>query len=305
VDDWVTTPTSAGPTQELEGYHDNAARVQLLVAPIKDLSVLLGLHARDLRARRACSAPTSSSPAATTWWPVSTATKVSSTDGKSTNQGEDRPAPSRRQRARGLCWAVGHGAAARSPAGRRWTPSAGATSTAASARSFLGAGNFGPGNIPFASESADGLPKHRQLTQELRLESARPGPLSTGWPGVYYFDEDYNIDSFSYDSHGRRQPQDGYQRTRQKNKAYAACSAAVNLAGVAGGFKLRGGLRYTQGQEGLRVEAYRVQGSRLRALRAAFGQVHAGATGGHRNPTATCRPARRNKTSGDFSAPGR
>jgi iron complex outermembrane receptor protein len=31
--------------------------------------------------------------------------------------------------------------------------------------------NFGPGSIPFASESADGIPKHKQLTQEFRLES--------------------------------------------------------------------------------------------------------------------------------------
>ena len=29
----------------------------------------------------------------------------------------------------------------------------------------------GPGLIPFDAESADGLPKHRQLTQEFRVES--------------------------------------------------------------------------------------------------------------------------------------
>ena len=36
---------------------------------------------------------------------------------------------------------------------------------------FLGPGNSGPGFIPFASESADGLPDHRQVTQEFRVES--------------------------------------------------------------------------------------------------------------------------------------
>jgi iron complex outermembrane receptor protein len=45
-----TTPTDAGPTQELEGYHDNAAAgAMLAMAPIKNLSVLLGVHTRDLK----------------------------------------------------------------------------------------------------------------------------------------------------------------------------------------------------------------------------------------------------------------
>ena len=56
----------------------------------------------------------------------------------------------------------------------------------------------GPGVIPFASESASGMPKHRQLTQELRVESPTQGPLA--WQaGVYWFNEDYRVESFSYD----------------------------------------------------------------------------------------------------------
>ena len=49
------------------------------------------------------------------------------------------------------------------------TRSAAATSTAASAR--CSAPPIGPGFIPFAAETADGLPDHDQLTQEFRLES--------------------------------------------------------------------------------------------------------------------------------------
>ena len=69
--------------------------------------------------------------------------------------------------------------------------------------SFLGAGNSGPGDIPFASETADGMPKHRQLTQEFRAGVDATGPLS--WQGgVFFFHEDYKIESFSYDSLSRQ-----------------------------------------------------------------------------------------------------
>ena len=43
--------------------------------------------------------------------------------------------------------------------------------------SFLPPGSSGPGVIPFASESADGMPKHKQWTQEFRLESDRQRPV--------------------------------------------------------------------------------------------------------------------------------
>ena len=41
--------------------------------------------------------------------------------------------------------------------------------------SLSSAGNSGPGFIPFASESADGIPEHSQWTQEFRLESTNDG----------------------------------------------------------------------------------------------------------------------------------
>src|SRR5207253_2126407 len=44
----------------------------------------------------------------------------------------------------------------------------------------------GPGLIPFSSETADGIPTLRQLTQELRVESNQAGPLK--WQaGAYFF----------------------------------------------------------------------------------------------------------------------
>jgi iron complex outermembrane receptor protein len=92
------------------------------------------------------------------------------------------------------------------------------------------------------SESADGLPRHHQLTQEFRLESTGSGAIQ--WlAGVYYFDEKLGIDSFSYSSIGGN-TQNGYATQEQDNTAYAAFGS-VNLA-VNDKLKLRGGLRYTK-----------------------------------------------------------
>ncbi|MET0808508.1 MAG: TonB-dependent receptor plug domain-containing protein, partial [Pseudoxanthomonas sp.] len=56
-------------------------------------------------------------------------------------------------------------------------------------------GQFGPGFIPFSSETADGIPDHAQWTQEFRIESAYAGPWN--WQaGLFFFDEDYKVESF-------------------------------------------------------------------------------------------------------------
>ena len=100
------------------------------------------------------------------------------------------------------------------------------------------------------------MPKHSQFSQEFRLESLGSGPL--GWQaGVYLFKEDYKIESFSYDS-TNASAQDGYQRVRQKNDAFAVFGA-VNYD-VSSALKLRGGLRYTRDSKKFTVEAYEQSG---------------------------------------------
>ncbi len=60
-------------------------------------------------------------------------------------------------------------------------------------------GNNQPGFIPFDAQSADGLPDHDQISQELRWSSNEWGALD--WQaGLFYFTEDLTIDSFNYDS---------------------------------------------------------------------------------------------------------
>ncbi len=110
----------------------------------------------------------------------------------------------------------------------------------------------GPGFIPFASETADGIPEHSQWTQEFRIESNTDAALN--WQaGVFLFSEDYEVESFSYDSTFGG-VQDGYQRIRQTNDSWAVFGATT--WDVSPSFELRAGVRYTVDKKELTVLDY-------------------------------------------------
>ncbi len=119
--------------------------------------------------------------------------------------------------------------------------------------------DFGPGFIPFASESADGLPELDQLTQEIRIASNGGGDLN--WlVGVFYFDESLQVDSFGYDSLAPGNPQDGYAYQTQDATSYALFGS-LNWQ-VSDRWNLAGGLRYSNDEKDFaaqRVEAPFVQ----------------------------------------------
>jgi iron complex outermembrane receptor protein len=109
---------------------------------------------------------------------------------------------------------------------------------------FCGLPN-GPGFIPFPSETADGVPTLDQITQEVRLESQSTGAFN--WQaGLYYFDEDYDVESFAYDSLGTG-AQTQYLRSNQTNEAWALFGS-INYA-VSDALELRAGLRYTHDEK--------------------------------------------------------
>ncbi|NYE63699.1 iron complex outermembrane receptor protein [Duganella sp. 1224] len=102
---------------------------------------------------------------------------------------------------------------------------------------------YGPGYIPFAVETADLLPNHKQFTQEFRAESNYKGPLQ--WiGGLFFFDENIQIDSIAFDTFSPGNPQVApYSVQYQKAKSWAAFGT-LNYT-VSDQFKVRGGLRYT------------------------------------------------------------
>jgi len=105
---------------------------------------------------------------------------------------------------------------------------------------------MGPGFIPFPSETADGIPTLDQITQEVRLESQSTGPFK--WQaGLYYFDEDYDTEFFSYDSVFAGGAQTQYLRANQTNTAWALFGSINYSFGDA--FELRAGVRYTNDEK--------------------------------------------------------
>lgn len=246
--DWVDNTFAAGPTRELEGYRDSAARVQWLYQPGADFSALANVHARDYTGSARLFRANIIQKGTNELVPGFDPKKIS-IDGQNDSQLQNYGGSLR------LRWNLGNGVALNSITGYETvrTYSRGDIDGGFGA-SFLP--SSGPGVIPFASETADGIPAHSQFTQEVRFESTGAGPL--GWQaGVFAFIEDYKIESFSYDSLAGGAP-DGYQRVRQKNDAYAVFGALTYDLTPA--VKLRGGLRYTQDQKDLSVEAYQQSG---------------------------------------------
>jgi iron complex outermembrane recepter protein len=103
----------------------------------------------------------------------------------------------------------------------------------------------GPGFIPFPSETADAVPTLDQITQEIRVESQLEGALD--WQaGLYYFDEDYDTEFFSYDSLGDGS-QNQYLRANQTNQAWAVFGSITY--DVTPAFEVRAGVRYTNDEK--------------------------------------------------------
>jgi iron complex outermembrane recepter protein len=234
-DDWVKNGFAGGPTKELEGYSDNAARFQVLFKPDNNFSALFNVHHRDLngsaRVFRANIIERGSNNLVPGFDPARvTQDGINNQDVKNTG-GSVR-----------LKWDFG-GMTLNSITGYETVKSfSRADIDGGFGAVFLPAGLSGPGVIPFTAESADGLPKHKQFTQELRLESSGKGAFK--WlGGLYYFNEDINIDSFNYDTLAPGNPVNGYANQSQQNKAYAVFGS-VNFA-ASDALNLRAGLRYT------------------------------------------------------------
>lgn len=220
-------------TTEFEGYHDNAARVQLLYQPSAAFSALLNGHGRHMGGRatlfRANILQKGSNALLPGFDYASLPTDGINHQSLQTNgaslrlrwqfDGLSLHSISGWERARFYSRAdvdAGYGSLAHLP--------------------------MGPGRIPFPSETADALPSHKQLTQELRLESD-PAQAWSWLAGVYGFKEQIKIDSFGFDSfNGNRQ--NAYAWQQQDSRSLAAFGALSWRARP--GLLLRAGLRYTK-----------------------------------------------------------
>jgi iron complex outermembrane receptor protein len=99
---------------------------------------------------------------------------------------------------------------------------------------------FGPGFIPFPSESADAVPFHGQFTQEFRV-AGDSGPLSYT-VGAFYFRESIKIDSIDFNTLAGG-VQDGYAYQNQKSESWAVFANADY--DVSDQLNVGGGVRYS------------------------------------------------------------
>jgi iron complex outermembrane receptor protein len=245
--DWVKNTYAPGPTQDLEGYRDNALRTQWLVESGKDFSALVNLHARDYSGSARLFRAHIIQPGSNDFAPGFNEREIK-LDGINESNLKNFGTNLR------LRWNLGGNLALHSITGYEHVKTFSRGDIDGGPPPY-GVGG-GPGTTPFFSETADGLPKHSQWTQEFRLESDAKGPLN--WQaGVFLFKEDYKIESFSYDSTAGNS-QDGYLRVRQKNDAHALFGA-LNYT-VDPQLKLRAGLRYTWDKKKFTTEDYFANG---------------------------------------------
>lgn len=214
-DDWVKNGNPAGPTREMEGYNDHAARLQMLFNPNKDFSALFNVHSRELKGSARVFRANIIQPGTNNLVAGFDEDKVFQ-DGINSQKVSNTGGSLR------LRWDLGNGMALNSITGYETVES-------------FSRGDIDGGSAPYAfgqgatqpqfdAESGDGLPKHKQFTQEVRIESTGKGALQ--WlAGVYYFDETLKIESVNYSSLGGN-VQNGYATQDQDNKAYAISSAA-------------------------------------------------------------------------------
>ena len=235
-DDWVTNDF-AGPNDGFEGYDESAARVQFLYEN-GDWDLLLNAHARRLNGTARLFRANIIQPGTNDLVPGFSEDHVS-LNGLNHSELDSQGASAR------LSWNLSD----------TYTLYAitGYESVETYSRGDIDGGTpDGPGFIPFQSETADGIPRHAQWTQEFRLESNTGTPWN--WQGgVFYFNEDYDVESFSYDSLANG-AQDGYERVRQTNDSWAVFGAATWQATDA--LELRAGARYTWDEKELNVLDY-------------------------------------------------
>lgn len=241
-DNWVDN-LATGPTKKLEGYSDFAGRVQYLLEPSKAFSALFNLHHRDLegsaRVFRANIIQRGTNNTVAGFDPA-----LVTIDGKNQQNARNTGGSLR------LKWDLGK-TTLRSITGYESVRSLSRGDIDGGfGAAFLPSGSR-PGVIPFDAESADGLPFHKQVTQEFRLES-NGGGAHKWLVGAYMFNEDIKIDSINFSSLAPGNPRNGFAQQTQNNKATALFASVTQ--DLSAQFSMRGGLRVTRDKKDFTAE---------------------------------------------------
>jgi iron complex outermembrane recepter protein len=242
-DDWVGNGHT-GEKDKYEGYNDRAGRVQALIQPNEDFQALLNVHGRSLNGTARLFRANIFEPGSNNFVPGFRPDTVF-IDGQNQQWLQTYGANLRVQ------WNLGP-VALHSITG--WE------SVHVYSRGDIDGGfgasyfpPFGPGFIPFADETADALPSHQQLTQEIRVESRDKGPL-TWQAGLYYFYEGITIDSYAYDTLFAAGAQNELAVSKQTNHAWAFFGSVAD--DLTKQLNVRAGIRYTEDRKSFDTLSY-------------------------------------------------
>ncbi|MEL6284813.1 MAG: TonB-dependent receptor [Pseudomonadota bacterium] len=116
---------------------------------------------------------------------------------------------------------------------------------------FLGEGNFGPGFIPFSSESAGSVDDLSQVTNEVRFAYDAGGNVRAQ-AGMFFFDEEIQITSLSYDTLAPGQPVNGIAIRNNDTSSFGIFTSVSY--DVTDRFTVSGGARFTDDEKDFVVE---------------------------------------------------
>jgi len=242
-DDWVDNDYDPGPEDELGGYTTGAGRFQLLWSPTENFDILANVHAWDVDGTARIFRANILKPGGGGLTDDFRQDTVFH-DGKNSQDISSYGGSLR------FDWDFGAATLTSITAFEKIDNmlSRGDIDGGYGA-SFIG--NYGPGFIPFPSESADGIPNLDQLTQEIRVASN--GNSVIDWlVGAFYFNEDFQADTFSFDSLAPGNPRDGYAFQTQETKSYALFGSLNFHLGDS--WDLVAGLRYTNDEKDFSAE---------------------------------------------------
>ncbi|WP_045738981.1 TonB-dependent receptor [Xanthomonas sp. MUS 060] len=228
--DWVDNTVD---DRSFEGYMDSAVRLQLLFQPGETFSALFNAHARHLDGTARLFRANIFQPGSNRLIAGFDPDKVS-IDGKNTQQLQTDGGSAN------LTWTLGdlvlHAITGYEGIGKYYS-----RGDIDGGYGAVFAPPSGPGTIPFPVETAGGIKRLEQYTQELRAESQYAGPLN--WQaGLYYFQDAVEGENYSYDTLAGGSLS-SYQLTRQRNTSWAAFGSLHDA--VSERLDVRVGLRYT------------------------------------------------------------
>lgn len=116
---------------------------------------------------------------------------------------------------------------------------------------FLGDGNFGPGTIPFPSESGGNVDDLKQTTHELRLEFELNENVN-GQAGLFVFNEEIDITSLSFNSLDSSKPKNG-EAVRSNDTESLGIFVSLSYT-LDEQISFQAGLRHTQDDKSFVVE---------------------------------------------------